>query len=139
MGLLTEGNALSAEETLALSKYIRDHGITQFLATWNRVKDIQDDELRFGDEIEVGILKVDPKTKTVRICVRSAKLKAQLELKEDRVAHQSEGVTWHPEFGAWMIESTPSRPYVRRNFNLPHNSAFLNLSPFCVHTTAADS
>ena len=22
-----------------------------------------------------------------------------------------EGGTWHPEFGGWMIESTPSRPY----------------------------
>ena len=33
--------------------------------------------------------------------------------REKSVAHQSEGVTWHPEFGGWMIESTPSRPYVR--------------------------
>lgn len=32
--------------------------------------------------------------------------------REKTVAHQSEGVTWHPEFGGWMIESTPSRPYV---------------------------
>lgn len=41
MGLLTEGKSLNPEETLALSAYIRDHGITQFLVTWNRVKDIQ--------------------------------------------------------------------------------------------------
>jgi hypothetical protein len=41
MGLLTEGKSLSPEETLALSAYIRDHGVTQFLVTWNRVKDIQ--------------------------------------------------------------------------------------------------
>jgi glutamate--cysteine ligase catalytic subunit len=113
MGLLTEGKPLSSEETLALSAYIREHGITQFLTTWNRVKDIQDDELRFGDEIEVGILRLDHQNKTVRISVRSAELQSQLEEKERRVAHQNEGVTWHPEFGAWMIESTPSRPYVR--------------------------
>ena len=24
---------------------------------------------------------------------------------------QVEGCNWHPEFGAWMVESTPSRPY----------------------------
>lgn len=41
MGLLTEGEALNAEETLQLSAYVREHGIAQFLATWNRVKDIQ--------------------------------------------------------------------------------------------------
>lgn len=27
------------------------------------------------------------------------------------MSHQSEGCTWHPEFGNWMIESTPSKPY----------------------------
>ena len=102
----------STEETLALSGYIREHGITQFLVTWNNVKDIQDDELRFGDEIEVGIIKLDNEEKTVKLCFTSAELRQLLEEKEARVAHQSEGVTWHPEFGAWMIESTPSRPYV---------------------------
>ena len=116
MGLLVEGKALSSEETLALSGYIREHGITQFLATWNRVKDIQDDELKFGDEIEVGILQVCNEEKTVKIAIKSAELRSLLLDKENRVAHQSEGVTWHPEFGAWMIESTPSRPYVSRTF-----------------------
>ena len=41
MGLLTEGQSLTPEKTLALSEYVRDHGVTQFLVTWNRVKDIQ--------------------------------------------------------------------------------------------------
>ena len=31
--------------------------------------------------------------------------------REHNFAHESEGCTWHPEFGGWMIESTPSRPY----------------------------
>lgn len=34
-----------------------------------------------------------------------------LEEKERSMIHESEGCTWHPEFGAWMIESTPNRPY----------------------------
>eukprot|EP00602_Paraphysomonas_sp_CaronLab_P001393 CAMPEP_0185025476 /NCGR_PEP_ID=MMETSP1103-20130426/8414_1 /TAXON_ID=36769 /ORGANISM="Paraphysomonas bandaiensis, Strain Caron Lab Isolate" /LENGTH=662 /DNA_ID=CAMNT_0027558679 /DNA_START=268 /DNA_END=2256 /DNA_ORIENTATION=- len=25
--------------------------------------------------------------------------------------HLTDGCTWHPEYGAWMVESTPSRPY----------------------------
>ena len=111
MGLLTEGEVLSSEESLQLSSYIREHGIEQFLVTWNRVKDIQNDELRFGDEIEVGIVKTDPIEKTAKICIKSAELRNILIKKEKSVEHQSEGVTWHPEFGGWMIESTPSRPY----------------------------
>jgi glutamate--cysteine ligase catalytic subunit len=32
---------------------------------------------------------------------------------EQEVDHHDryEGCTWQPEFGAWMIESTPIRPY----------------------------
>ncbi|RYH23336.1 hypothetical protein EON65_17940 [archaeon] len=31
--------------------------------------------------------------------------------KEAKHSHETEGCTWQPEFGAWMVESTPSRPY----------------------------
>ena len=34
-----------------------------------------DDELRFGDEIEVGIIKIDKVAKTVKICVKSAEIR----------------------------------------------------------------
>ena len=98
----------------------------------HRVKGIHDDELRFGDEIECGIFAVDSVKKSIQISTRSAevrveilndyhnflhilrrvcKLRLQLIDKEHLFAHESEGCTWHPEFGAWMIESTPSRPY----------------------------
>ena len=38
-------------------------------------------------------------------------MRALLDEKEAKHAHENEGCTWHPEFGGWMIESTPSRPY----------------------------
>jgi hypothetical protein len=59
--------------------------------------------------LSVGIIKINKDKKTVKICVKSAELREILEAKEKTVEHQSEGVTWHPEFGGWMIESTPSR------------------------------
>ncbi len=31
--------------------------------------------------------------------------------KEHEFQHEAEGCTWHPEYGGWMVESTPSRPY----------------------------
>ena len=111
MGLLTVGKPLSPEETFKLSAYVRDHGITQFLNNYHKVKDLSNDNLRYGDEIECGIFCLDPATKTIRISLRSAELRAILIEKEAQCEHQSEGCTWHPEFGAWMIESTPSRPY----------------------------
>eukprot|EP01038_Epipyxis_sp_PR26KG_P007917 gene7917-10747_t len=111
MGLLVEGKALTPAELNEKLKYIRDHGILQFLETWHRVKDIADDELKFGDEIECGIFVVDSEKKNVKLFVNAALLRQKLEEKETALLHESEGVTWHPEFGAWMIESTPSRPY----------------------------
>jgi hypothetical protein len=38
-------------------------------------------------------------------------VKEDLDEKEKKSADYGEGVSWQPEFGAWMIESTPSRPY----------------------------
>ena len=74
MGLLVEGEALSPEETKEYLSYIRDHGVTQFLLTWNRVKDLHDDELRFGDEIECGIFVLDDVNKTVKLSNRGAEV-----------------------------------------------------------------
>lgn len=75
MGLLTEGKALTPEQMKDASKYIREHGVTQFLNTWSRVKDVANDELKFGDEIECAILALDSETKTVRMSVRSAEVR----------------------------------------------------------------
>ena len=111
MGLLTVGKPLSPEDTFRLSQYVREHGITQFLNNYFRVKDLSNDELRYGDEVECGVFVVDMETRHVRLSLRGAELRALLSEKEKQYAHQSEGCTWHPEFGAWMVESTPSRPY----------------------------
>ena len=111
MGLLTVGKPLSPEETFRLSQYIRDHGVTQFLNNYFKVKDLSEDELRYGDEIECGVLSVNSETKEVRLSLRSAEIREILQKKEKDCAHMSEGCTWHPEFGSWMVESTPSHRY----------------------------
>ena len=96
MGLLVEGEALPPEELTQYLNFIREHGITQFLCVWNRyvlcniaflsstfmiifliicrVKDIKDDELRFGDEVECGIFVIDRNNKTVKIALRGAEV-----------------------------------------------------------------
>lgn len=111
MGLLRLGKPLTLEEAKEHMAYVRQHGILQFLHVFNHVKDIENDGLKWGDEIECPILKVDPEKKEVRISVRASELRAELESKEATSLGMGEGVTWHPEFGGWMIESTPSIPY----------------------------
>jgi glutamate--cysteine ligase catalytic subunit len=51
MGLLALGTPLNWEETKPLAEHIRCHGITQFLNTWDRWKDITGKGLLWGDEV----------------------------------------------------------------------------------------
>lgn len=74
MGLLVEGSPLPSEDLKDVSKYIRHHGILQFLNNWKRMKDRQNDELKFGDEIECGIFVVDNDNKTVKLAIRGAEV-----------------------------------------------------------------
>lgn len=113
MGLLKVGKPLRFDDAKEHLKYVREHGVLQFLNTWNRLKDLSNDELLWGDEIECGVFIVDPLTKTVKLSLRSHELLAELSEKESNMGHQSEACSWHPEFGRWMVESTPSRPYMK--------------------------
>jgi hypothetical protein len=52
MGLLSLGTPLSWDETKPLADHVRDHGITQFLHTWARWKDVKEGKgFLWGDEV----------------------------------------------------------------------------------------
>ena len=114
MGVLTVGSPLSWEDSKAKLKYIREHGVLQFIKQWERYKDKDKDVLFYGDEIEYGLFKLDPEKKKAYLSLRGAEVRALLE---DREMKERFGVveagkcTWHPEYGSWMVESTPAEPY----------------------------
>lgn len=56
MGLLSEGSPLSWEETRDLADHVREHGITQFINLYHKLKDRQGDFLKWGDEVSDHIL-----------------------------------------------------------------------------------
>jgi glutamate--cysteine ligase catalytic subunit len=71
MGLLKVGHPLHWNESKKHSKYVREHGVRQFLNTWFRIKDIRDDVLKYGEEIEVGVFSVDKENKALTISTRA--------------------------------------------------------------------
>lgn len=77
MGLLVEGTALPAEDLKEHLHYIRQHGILQFLNTWKLLKNLENDDFKFGDEIESGVFVVDPESKTVKLSLRGAEVREQ--------------------------------------------------------------
>lgn len=91
--------------------YIRKAGVRQFVSTYNRVKDLKGDDLLWGDEIEYGVFKMDSSAKKVRLSLRAKEIMDELNRKENEHSQVVEGCNWVPEYGAWMVEATPNRPY----------------------------
>lgn len=58
MGLLTEGSPLTWEETEKYADHVRKHGIIQFIKLYHRLKDRQNDCLKWGDEVLINRLLV---------------------------------------------------------------------------------
>ncbi|POM64164.1 Glutamate-cysteine ligase catalytic subunit [Phytophthora palmivora] len=125
MGLLVEGSPLDWPDALEWLQHVRTQGIDQFLHTYNRVKDIEGDELKWGDELEYGVFHMDKDSKRARLALRGAEILRQLQDKEKKSKEQGrdpgsptaavgpcvDGCNWVPEYGSWMIEGTPSAPY----------------------------
>lgn len=51
MGLLSEGSPLSWEDTKAHADHVRQHGITQFMNQYKKLRDRTKDVLYWGDEV----------------------------------------------------------------------------------------
>ena len=67
MGFLIDATPLTWEEAQPYLKYIRTHGLYQFINTYNKVKGRKNDKLLWGDEIEYMVLKLDPETQKVYV------------------------------------------------------------------------
>lgn len=110
MGLLSEGSPLSWEETKKLSQHVREHGIEQFIHLYARLRDRQGDVLKWGDEVEYILVKFDDKNKKAQVSLRAEEVLAELNEKE-RIDPNGVKSLWRPEYGAYMIEGTPGKPY----------------------------
>ena len=119
MGFLFSSRSLAWEESLDFLKFVRDHGIEQFLHTFHAVRSVHGDLLRWGDEIEYGIVHLeggaDDADRRAKAALRSAQIIEDLKrIEEHGQVHglsESDRFMWMPEYGSWMLESTPGKPY----------------------------
>ncbi|EDR11856.1 gamma glutamylcysteine synthetase [Laccaria bicolor S238N-H82] len=127
MGLLYLGTPLPWDEAKKYADHVRTHGITQFLHIWDRLKDRTGDELLWGDEIEYMVVAFDEQEKSAKLSLRQTEILAKLsDIVHDISAglryevdtlmlltdHFSVAVpNFHPEYGRYMLESTPGSPY----------------------------
>ncbi|KAM3966577.1 glutamate--cysteine ligase [Aphomia sociella] len=110
MGLLTEGSPLSWEETKALAEHVRQHGIEQFINLYSKLRERTGDVLKWGDEVEYIIVKFDDENQRATVSLRADELLPKLQEKE-LMDPQNVKSLWRPEYGAYMVEGTPGKPY----------------------------
>lgn len=112
MGLLSLGKPLHWDQTEKVADHVRSHGIRQLRSIFHRLKGRQHDVLLWGDEVEGIVAQFDDKERRVRLPLRGKEFLEQLaEISKRTVDPDVGGGVWHPEYGRYMLESTPSEPY----------------------------
>jgi len=113
MGILTVATPQKWETSLEHLKYVRKHGVQQFINHYKKNEPHSRNELMYGDELEYGIFKLNPETKTVQLSLRSHEIIAKLQKKENEETEGSEfgKCKWVPEYGSFMVEAIPADPY----------------------------
>ncbi|KAL2222637.1 glutamate-cysteine ligase-domain-containing protein [Thermoascus aurantiacus ATCC 26904] len=122
MGLLALGTALDWPEAKKRADQVRRWGIEQLLATWNRAKGKERDALLWGDEVEYLVVTVDDEARKVRLSLAQVDILKSLARDEAlwkaggsvpglKVKEGEELPHFHPEFGRFMLEATPGKPW----------------------------
>jgi glutamate--cysteine ligase catalytic subunit len=120
MGLLALGTALEWPEAKKRADQVREWGIKQLLEIWNKAKNKESDAMLWGDEVEYLVVTYGPDQPSVRLSLRQAEILAALS--EVNAAHGApvDGDSgqpgqvlpiFHPEFGRFMLEATPGKPW----------------------------
>ncbi|XP_071506165.1 glutamate--cysteine ligase catalytic subunit-like [Diadema antillarum] len=110
MGLLSQGTPLTWEETKKYTDHVRKHGIQQFINLYHRLKDRPCDTLKWGDEIEYILVKLDHEEKKARVLLAAERLLPVLQEKEKQQPSETK-TTWAPEYASYMVEGVPGKPY----------------------------
>lgn len=97
---LAQAETFTFEEALPWLKFVRMHGVRQFIAHYHQLKDVESEELMWGDEIEYHLVHVDAEAKSVKILLRGTEVREELAEKEKSLGRSDgygEACAWHPE------------------------------------------
>ncbi|KFA47296.1 hypothetical protein S40293_08291 [Stachybotrys chartarum IBT 40293] len=128
MGLLALGTALDWPQAKPRAQQVRQWGIKQLLEIWNKAKGKEKDALLWGDEVEYLVVSFSEDDPKVLLSLRQAEILTALA--SDQVLAKEGGCVadlqdsglkklsssnpipvFHPEFGRFMLEATPGKPW----------------------------
>jgi glutamate--cysteine ligase catalytic subunit len=108
MGLLSTGGApmkWGTKENDKAIPYVLSHGVTQFLNVYKRYKNLENYPFLWGEELEHLVVVFAEDGKSVKLSLTADDIIQ--ELRKNGTAP----VKWLPEYGSFMIETTPDAPY----------------------------
>ncbi|KAI8966642.1 GCS-domain-containing protein [Daldinia sp. FL1419] len=125
MGLLALGTALDWPDAQQYAHQVREWGIKQLLEIWNKAKHKERDAMLWGDEIEYLVVKYSKDDPKVLLSLRQADILKALAadeelsdkggcvpaLQELESQRSNPLPVFHPEFGRFMLEATPGKPW----------------------------
>ncbi|CDR38784.1 CYFA0S02e05644g1_1 [Cyberlindnera fabianii] len=113
MGLLSLGTPLPWELSAAHSEHVRDNGLKQLVNMFNAAYERSDDKYLWGDEVEYILVKLDCVNHAAKISIDKDYILEDLNRDGESMFKLAVGsnVNFHPEYGRYMLEATPVRPY----------------------------
>jgi glutamate--cysteine ligase catalytic subunit len=111
MGFLSvQGGVLTYNQYKSKIEQYKKHGLRQFVSIYkaHKSRSIPLKELKWGEEMEYQIYAQDQQEGTLALSNRGPEL---IQLFNSSKQGGKSGIMLMPEFGAWMIEAVPSKPY----------------------------
>lgn len=114
MGLLSLGTPLDWHTSRKHNEHVRENGISQLINIFRQHAGRNNDHFYWGDEVEYMLLDIDRVNKTAKLAIDKDSILTDLndplkpEIFEKAI---SNNISFHPEYGRYMIEATPLKPY----------------------------
>merc|ERR1712110_968591 len=107
------------EDVVEWQLHVRKYGVEQFIRLYNKLKNDSGRGLKWGDEVEYIIVKLDHEQKKAKVSLKAdSLLKSLNEPEEEMKRKETNGETdirlpslWRPEYASYMVEGTPGYPY----------------------------
>jgi hypothetical protein len=109
MGYLTiHGKLMTYSEYKHLIQKYKIRGVLEFLEIYMAHKDKHREmrDLHWGEELEYTLFHFDNEKHRVQLTNKAYDL-----IQEFNAEHKNGDIDLHPEFGNWMVEAVPTRPY----------------------------
>ena len=100
MGLLTVGTPLEWSDIKNYVDLIHEKGIIQFINLYKRFKNQKNDCLKWGDEIEYCLIKLDHENKKVKLLLKADELLPILQEPENNKENDLKAL-WRPD---WLLD-----------------------------------